>query len=86
MKTIFINDIIQMMLPHMNNAQCEALQEVLQHVLFQYDLVKHKDCCAEEGLFSIILSAKRIEGCSEKSLKYYESTIQKLLGNTWEIC
>lgn len=34
MKTIFINDIIQMMLPHMNNAQCEALQEVLQHVLF----------------------------------------------------
>ena len=81
MKTIFINDIIQMMLPHMNNAQCEALQEVLQHVLFQYDLVKHKDCCAEErDYLALFLSAKRIEGCSEKSLKYYESTIQKLLG------
>lgn len=80
MKTIFINDIIQMMLPHMNNAQCEVLKKALQHVLHQYDLVENQNSFTEEKDYLVLfLSAKRIEGCSEKSLKYYESTIQKLL-------
>ena len=34
---------------------------------------------SEQNLVELFLAAKRIEGCSEKSLKYYESTILALL-------
>ena len=80
MKQKLINDVVQGMLPFLNNAQAERLQEVLQHTLWQYEICdadnkKEKD----EDLLSLFLSSKRIEGCSEKSLKYYEATIQTML-------
>lgn len=80
MKQKLINDVVQGMLPFLNNAQAERLQEVLQHTLWQYEICdadnkKEQD----EDLLSLFLSAKRIEGCSEKSLKYYEVTIQTML-------
>ena len=34
---------------------------------------------SEQNLVELFLAAKRIEGCSEKSLKYYESTIMAML-------
>lgn len=34
---------------------------------------------SEQNLVELFLSAKRIEGCSEKSLNYYESTITSML-------
>lgn len=81
MKANLINDVIQEMLPYLNNAQAERLQMVMQHVLFQYDVVegdgKGKD--SGQSLVELFLSAKRIEGCSEKSLKYYKATIEALL-------
>lgn len=80
MKQKLINDVVQGMLPFLNNAQAERLQEVLQHTLWQYEICdadnkKEQD----EDMLSLFLSAKRIEGCSEKSLKYYEATIQTML-------
>ena len=33
MKQDLIKDVVQGMLPYLNNAQCEKLQEVLQHTL-----------------------------------------------------
>lgn len=81
MKQNLINDIIQEMIPFLNNAQAEKLQMVLQHTLFNYEIVEseNKDNDAEQNLVELFLSAKRIEGCSEKSLKYYNATIQALL-------
>ena len=80
MKQNLINDVIQGMLPHLNNAQIERLQAVLQHTLFNYDVAEtNKDNSSEQNLVDLFLSAKRIEGCSEKSLKYYNATIQALL-------
>lgn len=83
MKANLINDVIQEMLPCLNNAQAERLQMVMQHVLFQYDVVesdrKGKD--SEQSLVELFLSAKRIEGCSEKSLKYYKATIAAMLAD-----
>lgn len=80
MKQKLINDVVQGMLPYLNNAQAERLQEVLHHTLWQYEICdadnrKEQD----EDLLSLFLSAKRIEGCSEKSLKYYEATIKTML-------
>ena len=81
MKQNLINDVIQEMIPFLNNAQAEKLQMVLQHTLFNYDVVEseNKDNDSEQNLVELFLSAKRVEGCSEKSLKYYNATIQALL-------
>ena len=81
MKQNLITDVIQGMLPHLNNAQTERLQEVLQHTLFDYEVTKtEKDKeLSEQNLVESFLSAKRIEGCSEKTLKYYNATIQSML-------
>ena len=38
MKQNLITDVIQGMLPYLNNAQTERLQEVLQHTLFDYEV------------------------------------------------
>lgn len=77
MKQHLINDVIQGMIPYLDNAQAEKLQEVLQHTLFNYKVVENKgnEEISEQNLVELFLSAKRIEGCSEKSLNYYESTI-----------
>ena len=81
MKQHLINDVIQGMIPYLDNAQAEKLQEVLQHTLFNYKVVENKgnEEISEQNLVGLFLSAKRIEGCSEKSLKYYESTITSML-------
>ena len=81
MKQNLITDVIQGMLPYLNNAQTERLQEVLQHTLFDYEITKaEKDKkLSEQNLVESFLSAKRIEGCSEKTLKYYNATIQSML-------
>ncbi len=81
MKQHLINDVIQGMIPYLDNAQAEKLQEVMQHTLFNYKVVENKGNkeISEQNLVELFLSAKRIEGCSEKSLKYYESTITSML-------
>lgn len=80
MKQNLINDVIQAMLPYLNNLQAEKLQEVMQHTLFDYKILESesKDKQSEQNLLELFLSAKRIEGCSEKSLKYYEVTIKAM--------
>ena len=81
MKQNLINDVVQAMLPYLNNAQAEKLQEVIQHELFKYEISesKKKDKEPENNFVELFLSAKRIEGCSEKSLKYYDATIRAML-------
>lgn len=81
MKQNLITDVIQGMLPYLNNAQTERLQEVLQYTLFDYEVTKIKkdEELSEQNLVESFLSAKRIEGCSEKTLKYYNATIQSML-------
>lgn len=81
MKQNLITDVVQAMLPYLNNAQAEKLQEVLQRSLSDYEVVENEQNNepVEQNLVDLFLSAKRIEGCSEKSLKYYQSTIKALI-------
>lgn len=83
MKQRLINEITQKMLPHLNNAQIEKLQTVIQHVLFSYEVNKKEENSEDEKIdfVNLFLSAKRVEGCSEKSLKYYYSTIQSMVNS-----
>ena len=81
MKQNLITDIIQGMLPYLNNAQSKRLQEILQSTFTNYEItsstVEAKE--AEQDFVELFLAAKRIEGCSEKSLKYYEATITTMI-------
>lgn len=80
MKENLIRDVIQGMLPYLNNSQGEKLREVLQFSFANYDIKeKEKQDDDEENFVELFLSAKRIEGCSEKTLLYYESTIRAML-------
>ena len=81
MKQDLIKDVIQGMLPYLNNAQSEKLQEVLQYALAKYEVTENqnKEKYSEQNYVELFLSAKRIEGCSEKSLKYYKATIEAML-------
>ena len=81
MKQNLINDVVQGMLPYLNNGQIEKLQEVLHFALFNYQVTQDKEHeeNSEQNLVELFLSAKRIEGCSEKSLKYYKTTIETML-------
>ena len=81
MKKELIKDIIQGMLPFLNNAQSEKLQEILDYTLAKYEVIENQDNenQIEQNYVEIFLAAKRIEGCSEKSLKYYKATIEAML-------
>ena len=81
MKQDLIKDVIQSMLSYLNNAQCEQLQEVLQYALVKYELkeTEQQESNSEQNYVELFLSAKRIEGCSEKSLKYYKATIEMMI-------
>lgn len=81
MKQNLITDIIQGMLPYLNNAQSKRLQEVLQSVFVNYEITENMGNMkeSERNYVEIFLSAKRIEGCSEKSLRYYKATIEAML-------
>lgn len=81
MKQNLITDVVQGMLPYLNNAQSKQLQEVLQCSLANYEVTENtnKEKQLEQDFVELFLSAKRIEGCSEKSLKYYKATIDTML-------
>lgn len=81
MKQDLITDVVQRMLPYLNNAQTKKLQEVLSYVLLEYDVIENqnKDSDLQQNFVDLFLSAKRIEGCSEKSLKYYKMTIEAMI-------
>lgn len=82
MKQELITDIIQQMLKHLDNAQIKQLQQVLEYTLFQYDVVEHEHIEEREDsndLVDAFIQAKRIEGCSEKTLKYYRTTIEAMV-------
>lgn len=81
MKQKLIQTVVTDMLSYLNNAQVEKLKEVLLHTLWGYDISpsdgKTKE--QEQDLLALFLAAKRIEGCSEKSLRYYQATTQAML-------
>ena len=76
------NEIMQKMLSVLDNFQLEQLSEVLDISFFGITAVSC-DKTEEDSNDKIVgsfISSKRIEGCSEKSLKYYQKTITNMLG------
>lgn len=80
----FVNDVLRDMLAYLDNGQAEQLRRVLKHNLSGYEIQRRTDSTTEDAsaenawLTGAFLSAKRIEGCSEKSLSYYRKTIETM--------
>ena len=82
MENQLITDIEHEMLAHLNNHQMEQLHKVLVHYLHGVTATQQALDLNEksnESLLVSFLSAKRVEGCSSKSLRYYESTLNNML-------
>ena len=80
MKQRIMEEIVQQMLPYLDNAQLQKLQEVLEHSLYNYEIsgkVTEEEDDSQKLIDSFVY-AKRIEGCSEKTLKYYRTTIEAM--------
>ena len=79
MKDAKINEVLQNMLPYLNNAQMEQLQRVLQHTLWNCTVEEHQDEMSPdktEKMVELFLASKRVEGCSAKTITYYKATIE----------
>lgn len=79
MKDAKIAEVLQEMLPYLDNSQMEQLQRVLQHTFWNCSVEEKQDGGLYEqapDMVDLFLASKRVEGCSEKTLTYYKATIE----------
>ena len=84
MKQTIIQAVVDGMKSTLSAVQLEQLNGVIGSVLADYEVtpmpttdeVRNKE---NAELLDVFLSAKRIEGCSEKSMLYYKSSIEKFV-------
>lgn len=84
MDEIIKNTILQEMVTSLDDGQYEKLNRILVKVLSNYQIEEIKSDLSDKNnqcYVDSFLSAKRLEGCSEKSLKYYKSTIEIVLNS-----
>lgn len=86
MKKTIINQIQTEMSGILNNAQRQKLSEVLEHCFFYVDVVAlgNENLIQSKSNLTLkeeFLSAKQVEGCSERSVNYYSSTLDNLIKN-----
>ena len=83
MKNEIITEIEQSLLNYLDNAQMEVLHATLVRCLGNVDIVNLKQTSGISQYSNIelidkFISAKEIEGCSKRTIKYYESTLLKM--------
>ena len=81
MKNELITEVMQLMLPVLDNVQLKQLKQIMEQTLFHYEVSRIESTLEEDDsddLITMFIAAKRIEGCSEKTLKYYKTTIDAM--------
>ena len=84
MKYELITIVMQQMLPYLDNAQLKKLRLVLEQELLCYEVTNAKGQLEKDDsneLIAKFIAAKRIEGCSEKTIKYYQTTINTMVSS-----
>lgn len=84
MKEEIINVIKSEMINYLDATQMTRLDKVLEHVLWDVTISKTENKpvqaeCSNDELLQAFVDAKSLEGCSQKTIKYYRSTISKML-------
>ena len=81
MNKMVMNEIQQKMRAILNNEQREKLYEVLKKVFENVEIKQKYELSFDENYdySEMFISAKKVEGCSERTLKYYKTTIDNML-------
>ena len=84
MKENIIQAIVAEMQRELDCRQMARLKAVLTSELHNVEIIEKSDCATQqtqenEHLLNSFISAKKIEGCSDKTLTYYRNTIERLL-------
>ncbi|MEE1138425.1 MAG: site-specific tyrosine recombinase/integron integrase [Acutalibacteraceae bacterium] len=81
MKEQLISEVQQQMLPYLNNEQLQKLRQAMEYCLHGMEITQTEKPLADEQTNAVIafIAAKRIEGCSEKTLTYYLNTIEAMV-------
>ena len=77
-----INEIEQAMLNVLDNEQLSQLRKVLEYTFRNVTVTEKESVHSESNKQTQInnfIAAKKVEGCSDKSISYYKSTIVKAL-------
>lgn len=77
-----VTEIVKQMVPYLDKAQLKRLELVIGNTLFKYDItesVSKSQIDDNNKIIELFISSKRIEGCSEKTLKYYQNTIDAMV-------
>ena len=69
--------ILNEMADYLSISQMKKLQEVLLDNLTEETV--HKEVIPNEEYLKMFLAAKRIEGCSKRTLQYYRVTVERLI-------
>ena len=69
--------ILNEMAEHLNVSQMKKLQEVLLRTFS--DKEERKNTVTNAEYLALYLNAKKIEGCSERTIQYYRVTIERML-------
>lgn len=72
-----IVEILNDMSEYLSVSQMKKLQEVIIRVFSEKDVAKQQIDNSE--FLKLFLEAKKIEGCSERTIQYYRVTIEKML-------
>lgn len=84
MKETLINNVLRAMQASLSNAQLMLLRDVLNQTMANIAVSACEEGMPAESrldngqLLALFLEAKRVEGCSEKTVRYYEITLKKL--------
>lgn len=72
--------VLNVMSEYLSIAQMKKLQEVILQTFAENEAEKAE--IANDKFLEMFLDAKTIEGCSERTIKYYRETVQHLLSQT----
>jgi site-specific recombinase XerD len=80
MKNNLIRTINSEMNSYLNNYQLEKLNEILEYNLYKYDVIEVEKNKKDDVDYSeLFIASKKVEGCSERTLNYYKTTIDNML-------
>ena len=77
-----IKDMVMYLTPYQLKQLKTTLQDKLENVEINFILDKEKliaDRSSNDKLLKMFISAKNVEGCSSKTLKYYREILERFL-------
>lgn len=85
MKEKITKEICKEMANQLSNLQLQKLEEALCSIFNNYDIslnsgdLENHEFIENVRLIELFVASKKIEGCSEKSLRYYSNTLMRMI-------